>query len=101
MPLPLLAHEGRPEALRVGPAEKCRQPRGRGREVPGRRQWWPGAVTPPLRPGPRPRLSSRRYFVSFVIQFQFHEALCQAAGHKGPLHKCDIYQSQEAGKRLA
>lgn len=42
-----------------------------------------------------------RYFVSFVIQFQFHEALCQAAGHKGPLHKCDIYQSKEAGKRLA
>lgn len=60
-----------------------------------------GAVTPPLRPGPRPRLSSRRYFVSFVIQFQFHEALCQAAGHKGPLHKCDIYQSLEAGRRLA
>nr|XP_019588537.1 PREDICTED: angiotensin-converting enzyme isoform X1 [Rhinolophus sinicus] len=42
-----------------------------------------------------------RYFVSFIIQFQFHEALCQAAGHKGPLHKCDIYQSKEAGKRLA
>uniref|UniRef100_H0UWL7 Angiotensin-converting enzyme n=1 Tax=Cavia porcellus TaxID=10141 RepID=H0UWL7_CAVPO len=42
-----------------------------------------------------------RYFVSFVIQFQFHEALCQAAGHQGPLHKCDIYQSKEAGKRLA
>ncbi|XP_029068873.1 angiotensin-converting enzyme isoform X1 [Monodon monoceros] len=42
-----------------------------------------------------------RYFVSFVIQFQFHEALCQAAGHKGPLHECDIYQSQEAGRRLA
>uniref|UniRef100_H2NUD7 Angiotensin-converting enzyme n=1 Tax=Pongo abelii TaxID=9601 RepID=H2NUD7_PONAB len=42
-----------------------------------------------------------RYFVSFIIQFQFHEALCQAAGHKGPLHKCDIYQSKEAGQRLA
>ncbi|ELK12483.1 Angiotensin-converting enzyme [Pteropus alecto] len=42
-----------------------------------------------------------RYFVGFIIQFQFHEALCQAAGHKGPLHKCDIYQSKEAGKRLA
>ncbi|XP_012658395.1 angiotensin-converting enzyme isoform X2 [Otolemur garnettii] len=42
-----------------------------------------------------------RYFVSFVIQFQFHEALCHAAGHEGPLHKCDIYQSKEAGKRLA
>ncbi|XP_062072101.1 angiotensin-converting enzyme [Lepus europaeus] len=42
-----------------------------------------------------------RYFVSFIIQFQFHEALCEAAGHKGPLHTCDIYQSKEAGKRLA
>ncbi|XP_075846496.1 angiotensin-converting enzyme [Microtus pennsylvanicus] len=42
-----------------------------------------------------------RYFISFVIQFQFHEALCRAAGHTGPLHKCDIYQSKEAGKLLA
>ncbi|XP_020136466.2 angiotensin-converting enzyme isoform X1 [Microcebus murinus] len=42
-----------------------------------------------------------RYFVSFIIQFQFHEALCQAAGHQGPLHKCDIYQSKAAGQRLA
>ena len=41
-----------------------------------------------------------RYFVSFVIQFQFHEALCNAAGHEGPLYQCDIYQSKEAGKLL-
>uniref|UniRef100_A0A8C3L470 Angiotensin-converting enzyme n=1 Tax=Chrysolophus pictus TaxID=9089 RepID=A0A8C3L470_CHRPC len=41
-----------------------------------------------------------RYFVSFVIQFQFHQALCKAAGHTGPLHTCDIYQSKEAGKLL-
>ncbi|XP_050767782.1 angiotensin-converting enzyme [Gymnogyps californianus] len=41
-----------------------------------------------------------RYFVSFVIQFQFHQALCAAAGQKGPLHKCDIYQSKEAGRIL-
>ncbi|KAK2110901.1 hypothetical protein P7K49_010647 [Saguinus oedipus] len=32
---------------------------------------------------------------------QFHEALCKVAGHTGPLHKCDIYQSKEAGQRLA
>ncbi|KAJ3608492.1 hypothetical protein NHX12_025539 [Muraenolepis orangiensis] len=38
-----------------------------------------------------------RYFVSFIIQFQFHKALCQAANHKGPLHTCDIYKSKEAG----
>nr|XP_015217378.1 PREDICTED: angiotensin-converting enzyme isoform X1 [Lepisosteus oculatus] len=41
-----------------------------------------------------------RYFVSFVIQFQFHEALCKAAKHTGPLHMCDIYNSREAGKLL-
>ncbi|KAM8988729.1 angiotensin-converting enzyme [Ara ararauna] len=41
-----------------------------------------------------------RYFVSFVIQFQFHQALCAAAKHTGPLHTCDIYQSKEAGKIL-
>uniref|UniRef100_A0A8C9T065 Angiotensin-converting enzyme n=1 Tax=Scleropages formosus TaxID=113540 RepID=A0A8C9T065_SCLFO len=41
-----------------------------------------------------------RYFVSFVIQFQFHQALCQAANHVGPLHTCDIYQSKAAGKLL-
>ncbi|XDV45023.1 hypothetical protein PO909_013201 [Leuciscus waleckii] len=41
-----------------------------------------------------------RYFVSFVIQFQFHKALCDAAGQPAPLHNCDIYQSKEAGKLL-
>lgn len=43
---------------------------------------------------------SIRYFVSFVIQFQFHKALCDAAKHTGSLHTCDIYQSKEAGKLL-
>lgn len=43
---------------------------------------------------------SNRYFVSFVIQFQFHKALCEAAGQPAPLHNCDIYQSKEAGKLL-
>ncbi|XP_072417140.1 angiotensin-converting enzyme isoform X2 [Chiloscyllium punctatum] len=42
-----------------------------------------------------------RYFVSFILQFQFHKALCNASGHTGPLHKCDIYKSQEAGKILS
>ncbi|XP_014329010.1 angiotensin-converting enzyme [Xiphophorus maculatus] len=41
-----------------------------------------------------------RYFISFVIQFQFHKALCDAAKHDGPLHTCDIYRSKEAGKLL-
>lgn len=48
-----------------------------------------------------------RYFVSYVIQFQFHKALCIKAGqydpdnpHTKPLHRCDIYQSTEAGNVL-
>ncbi|CAN8014742.1 unnamed protein product, partial [Ixodes persulcatus] len=39
-----------------------------------------------------------RYFVSVVLQFQFYKALCEEAGHVGPLHQCDFYQSKEAGK---
>ena len=42
-----------------------------------------------------------RYFLSFILQFQFHRALCEAAGYKGPLHECSVYGSSEAGKRFA
>ncbi|KAK5649892.1 hypothetical protein RI129_000921 [Pyrocoelia pectoralis] len=48
-----------------------------------------------------------RYFVSFVIQFQFHRAACELAGEYDPndpakpLHKCDIYQSTKAGEAIA
>uniref|UniRef100_A0A7N5KD44 Angiotensin-converting enzyme n=1 Tax=Ailuropoda melanoleuca TaxID=9646 RepID=A0A7N5KD44_AILME len=28
-----------------------------------------------------------RYFISLVLQFQLHEALCKALGHMGPLHR--------------
>ena len=41
-----------------------------------------------------------RYFLARILQFQFHRALCEAAGHTGPLHECSIYGSEEAGKRL-
>lgn len=41
-----------------------------------------------------------RYFVSFILQFQLHEKLCEAANHTGPLHTCDIYRSKEAGAIL-
>ncbi|KAJ9595075.1 hypothetical protein L9F63_013640, partial [Diploptera punctata] len=41
-----------------------------------------------------------RYFVSLVLQFQLHQALCEAAGHFGPLHTCTIYRSREAGRLL-
>ncbi len=41
-----------------------------------------------------------RYFLAFVLQFQFQKALCEAAGHTGPLHRCDIYGNPAAGERL-
>jgi peptidyl-dipeptidase A len=42
-----------------------------------------------------------RYFLSFIMQFQFHKALCAAAGNKGPLYECSIYGNQEAGRHFA
>jgi peptidyl-dipeptidase A len=41
-----------------------------------------------------------RYFLARILQFQFHRALCQAAGQTGPLHRCSIYGSSAAGERL-
>ncbi|HEY1937370.1 MAG TPA: M2 family metallopeptidase [Candidatus Angelobacter sp.] len=41
-----------------------------------------------------------RYFLARVLQFQFHRALCQAAGIQGPLHRCSIYNNKAAGERL-
>ncbi len=41
-----------------------------------------------------------RYFLAHILQFQFHKAMCQAAGYNGPLHECSIYGSKEAGKKL-
>ncbi len=48
-----------------------------------------------------------RYFVSTIIQFQFHRSLCKEAGQYDPkdltepLHNCDIYRSKSAGSKLA
>jgi peptidyl-dipeptidase A len=41
-----------------------------------------------------------RYFLADVLQFQFHRALCKAAGQTGPLNRCSIYANKEAGARL-
>jgi peptidyl-dipeptidase A len=41
-----------------------------------------------------------RYFLARILQFQFHKALCDAAGHTGPLHTCSIFDSKEAGAKL-
>lgn len=41
-----------------------------------------------------------RYYVALLLQFQIHEALCDAAGFNGQLHLCEIYRSREAGRIL-
>ena len=41
-----------------------------------------------------------RYFLAHILQFQFHRELCKLAGDTGPIHRCSIYNSKEAGKAL-
>jgi peptidyl-dipeptidase A len=41
-----------------------------------------------------------RYFLAYILEFQFHRALSQAAGCTAPLHRCSIYGSQAAGDKL-
>ncbi|XP_076160680.1 angiotensin-converting enzyme-like isoform X2 [Ptiloglossa arizonensis] len=48
-----------------------------------------------------------RYYVSFIVQFQFHKALCTEAKEYDPqnpnsklLHECDIYNNKAAGNLL-
>ncbi len=41
-----------------------------------------------------------RYFLARIYQFQFHRALCKAAGHKGSLDTCSIHGNKEAGAKL-
>jgi peptidyl-dipeptidase A len=41
-----------------------------------------------------------RYFLAHILQFQFHRAMCRDAGYEGPLYRCSVYGSEEAGARL-
>ncbi|XP_013187397.1 angiotensin-converting enzyme [Amyelois transitella] len=47
-----------------------------------------------------------RYFVSTILQFQIHRAICERTGQfipgdpTRPLHKCDFYRNPEAGRIL-
>lgn len=41
-----------------------------------------------------------RYFLADILQFQFHRALCGIAKDDGPIHRCSIYGSKEAGAAL-
>lgn len=42
-----------------------------------------------------------RYFLARIYQFQFHRALCRAAGDSGPLDQCSIRDSRAAGAKLS
>ena len=42
-----------------------------------------------------------RYFLAYILEFQFHRALCRASGHTGPLYSCSIANSPAAGEKLA
>lgn len=41
-----------------------------------------------------------RYFLAFILQFQFHKALCEASGFKGPLYQCSIFENKAAGEKF-
>lgn len=78
--------------------------------------WWKlrtqyQGITPPVSrsemnfdPGAKYHVAANvpylRYFLATILQFQFHRALCEVAGHEGPLHTCSIYGNKAAGERL-
>ena len=41
-----------------------------------------------------------RYFLARILQFQFYQAACKAAGWKGPLHRCSFYGNKAVGEKL-
>ena len=112
------AREGRVPAVRQAdrPVALGRVRRARSRPADYNKAWWElrrkyQGVAPPVArteedfdPGAKYHVPANvpytRYFLARMLQFQFHRALCQAAGHEGPLHQCSIYGNKEAGKRL-
>ena len=41
-----------------------------------------------------------RYYLARIMQYQFHEALCNAMNFDGPLHECSIYGNEIAGEKI-
>ena len=41
-----------------------------------------------------------RYYLARIMQYQFHEALCNAIEFDGLLHECSIYGSEKAGDKI-
>ena len=44
--------------------------------------------------------SYTRYFLAYILQFQFHRELSKMAGCTAPLHRCSIYDNKTVGSRL-
>ena len=41
-----------------------------------------------------------RYYLARIMQYQFHESLCNEIGFSGPLHECSIYGNAKAGEKI-
>ncbi len=41
-----------------------------------------------------------RYYLASIMQYQFHEALCNLIDYDGYLHECSVYGNKEAGDRI-
>lgn len=41
-----------------------------------------------------------RYFLAYLLEFQFYEAACREAGWTGPLHRCTFYGNKAVGEKL-
>ncbi len=41
-----------------------------------------------------------RYFIAYILQFQFYRALCRLQGQTKQLHMCDIYGNKYVGRKF-
>jgi len=41
-----------------------------------------------------------RYYLARILQYQFHESLCESISFEGALHECTIYGNELAGEKL-
>ena len=41
-----------------------------------------------------------RYYLARIMQYQFHEVLCNSSGFDGLLHECSIYGNTDAGDKI-
>ncbi len=41
-----------------------------------------------------------RYFLAYILEFQFYRALCHESGYSGPLNRCTFFNSKEAGAKF-